>query len=86
MSRVYVDVEIEIEEFDDEEVLRRALEIIQAGNQCSGFRAAEMARLVHRIKLATNLDEDSLPPPSTAAKVRSMGQLQALLIAEREAT
>lgn len=85
MAYVSVDVDVEIEQFDDEDVLLRALEIIQDGNQRRGFRDERIAQLVRQIRLATNLDEDTLPPPSTASKIVTEAQLKAFLAA-KEAT
>jgi hypothetical protein len=71
MSTISLDVDIE--QFDDEEVLNRALKIIHAER----FNGREL-ELLSKIKRELNSEDESLPPPSTAAKVHYFCEIEAI--------
>lgn len=72
----YVSVDVDIKEFDAEDVLLRAIQIIELSN--SGECGARVVALVRRIGTMLTIDEDDLPPPSTAARVESLSQIASL--------
>ncbi len=73
-----VSVDVDLDAFDDDDVLARTLMIIKSGR----FTKRE-AELVARIRLELNSQDDTLPPPSTAAKITTMTELKLLMMVER---
>lgn len=74
--------ETDLDEFDDDDILEAALGIMrsQAGKPADK-RDKRLTELTDRIAdfLGARIDENGLPPPSTAATVRSMEHLRALM-------
>lgn len=69
-----VSVEVDLDDFDDDEILDAALDIINS-NKGDGYLADQISAIA--IALNAVVDEDeTLPPPSTASKITSMDDLK----------
>lgn len=66
--RVTTEVDVDLDQFDDADVLDAALEVIK--EQLRRSRPDELR--IGRLRQALGLDESTLPPPSTAATITSM--------------
>lgn len=80
---------VELSDFDSDDILDAALEIVtghlERAKPDDGYRLKQWNDVDVRVKKLRNLlrgcadDDTSLPPPSTAAKMRTAEQLRAYL-------
>lgn len=70
MASVTVDVDVDLSDFDDDEILEAAAELIEAYCKKTIHQASDYQ--IERIRALLTEDDESLPPPSTAAKIKTM--------------